>query len=236
MLSHGSAAALWGLPGFSLKTVEVTRGRGVSGHRPTLAIVHEVLAIAPHHVKLLDGVPVSAPARVIFELAGQLHPRKVERALDNGWSRRLYDGRLLQRTLGEMAERGRPGIQLMRGLLAERGPGYVPPASGLELRFEQVLQQHGERPFVRQVDVGGDTWTGRVDYLDPELPLILEINSARYHAALTDARADERRYAKLRDDGFMVVALTDIEVWHEPLVVISKVRDARRLLLQRGAA
>src|SRR3546814_8936301 len=86
-----------------------------------------------------------------------------------------------------MAQRGRPGIRTMRQVLATRGLDYVPPASNLEARFEQILLQAGDAPMRRQVDIGdGDRWIGRVDFRDAELPLIVEIQSERFHASLID--------------------------------------------------
>src|SRR3546814_16333358 len=79
------------------------------------------------------------------------------------------------------------GIRTMRQVLATRGLDYVPPASNLEARFEQILLQAGEAPMRRQVDIGdGDRWIGRVDFRDADLPLLVEIPSERFTAGLID--------------------------------------------------
>lgn len=101
----------------------------------------------PAHVKLIRSVPVTSPARTVFDLAGSLHPGRAERLLDWMWNERLLDGRTLDRTVAELAARGRRGSTLMRELAADRGPDYVPPASGLERRFIQILSQRGIAPM-----------------------------------------------------------------------------------------
>ena len=79
----------------------------------------------------------------------------------------------------------------------------------------------------RQVDSGGDTeWTGRVDLRHERLPLIVEIQSEKYHTALCDHDADRRRIAKLEADGFVVLEITDLMVWSQPGEFIDRVRAA----------
>lgn len=238
MLSHTSAAAWWGIARFELAPFHVTRPRHRSRHHVPAAgtRTHHVVAVDPSHVKVLDGVPLSSPARVVFELAGSLHPLQAERALDNAWSMKLVDWRGLHRILDELSARGRKGTTVLRELMAARPVDYVPPASNLERRFESILADAGERPMLRQVNVGGGDWVGRVDFRDPDLPLVVEVNSERYHAALSDRRADATRYAKLRAAGFVVLVFTDDQVWRHPREVLAEVVSARRHLRGRRRA
>jgi very-short-patch-repair endonuclease len=226
VVSHPTAAHLWGAPGWRADPIHVERHRGVSRRRSGLARVHEVTDLLPQHVRLIDGIPVTSPARTIFDLAGMVHPARVERLLDWCWAERLVDGRTLHRTLDELAERGRPGIATMRELLESRGPGYVPPASGLERRFADIVDTPLLPPMRRQVDLGEATWTGRVDFAAERVPLVVEVQSERYHTALVDQAADAARRARLEADGFEVVEVWDREVWHEPQVVLDRVSRA----------
>jgi very-short-patch-repair endonuclease len=164
-------------------------------------------------VTVLAGFPVVRPERIPFDLAATVHPGRVERVVDDLWSRRLLTGATLHRVLGELAGRGRPGLAVMRALLQDRPPGWVPPASGLESRVASQLRRHGLPAFDRQVDVGGDVWVGRVDFLHRPSRVVLEVQSDRYHAALSDRRADERRLAALRAAGWLVVEVLESEVW-----------------------
>lgn len=120
----------------------------------------------------------------------------------------------------------------MREILDRRPPGRIPPASGLEGRFEQVLRDHGLPEMRRHVDCGGLAWDGRVDFRDRFLPLIVEILSERYHASLLDREADAARFEALTRNGFLVVPVWDTEVWNHPIVVIDRIRMARRQLTE----
>ena len=120
------------------------------------------------------------------------------------------------------------GLQALRALLDERGDDYVPPASNIESRLAAVIARAGLPEMRRQVDSGGEAWVGRVDFRDARLPLIVEIQSERYHTALTDKQADEVRLAALRDAGFEVVEVTENQVWHRPDEVVRLIGDARR--------
>jgi very-short-patch-repair endonuclease len=230
VIAGTTAAHLWGAPGYRVEPVHVTRHRGVSRRRSPLARVHEVVDLRPEHVKLVRGIPVTAPARTVFDLASLVHPGRVERFLDWCWSERLLDGTQLLRTVQALATRGRTGSTLLRELVATRGPGYVPPASGLERRFEQVLGERGVAGFLRQVDCGGEQWDGRVDLRHRDLPLVVEIHSERYHTALADRAADAARRRRLEGAGFRVVEVWDTEVWHDPEVAARRVIEARDAL------
>ena len=185
---------------------------------------------------VLDGIPILHPDAIIFQLCGMVNPMRAERALDNGWSMELYDGAQLLRTHDELRDRGRAGTVLLRRLLKARGLDYVPPASGLEGRVSWILERAGERRLRRQVNSGGETWTGRVDLRDDELPFILEVQSECYHSALLDVVADAARIKQLETDGFVVEQVTDAQAWQQPAEIVDAVRRGRRKARLRRAA
>jgi very-short-patch-repair endonuclease len=224
-----TAAWMWGAPGFGPEPVHLVRPKGIARRDSRLARLHDVRDLHPRHLKVLQGLTVTSPARAVCELAAT-HPHRVERVLDRFWSDRLLDGATFRRTVEEYRDRGRKGSTLLRELDAARGPGYVPPASALERRFEEILARHGLPPMRRQVDSGDEEWCGRVDYRDTVLPLIVEVQSTRFHAALVDRVADARRRARLEAAGFTVVEVWDHEVWHDARVVVELVESTRRRL------
>ena len=73
----------------------------------------------------------------------------------------------------------------------------------------------------RQIDSGGDQWTGRVDFRHATLPLIVEIQSERHHTALSDRRADAARRDRLVADGFVVIEITDTLLFSDPREVVA---------------
>ncbi len=224
LLSHGSAAALWGLPGFSLCPVHVvTIRRSHPVHRP-VGTVHRMRALQPHHGTALNGIPVVRPELLALQLCGSLSAARAERMFDRAWSMRLLSGRSTRRLLDEVSGSGVRGVTVLRAILDDRGGDYVPPASGLEGRFAQIIREANLPAFERQVDLGSDVWCGRVDFFDPEHKILVEVDSERFHAALSDARSDEERAERLRRAGFRIVRVTDDQVFHRPWQVVDAVR------------
>ena len=221
-VSHESAAALWRLPGFSGGLLQVCRAVGRSAHQSTLAELHRTCWLPEAHVRLLEWIPVTTPARTIFDLAGVLHPGRTERALDNALARRLTTVTGLLQVTEELARQGRPGSTLMRRFLADRAGAYVPPESNLEARFHAVARKAGLHSLVRQRDVGGDEWIGRVDFLDPQKRLIVEVDSDLHHSTPLDEAADARRDSAMAEAGYTVVRIKEHDLWHRPGEVVRR--------------
>ena len=246
-LNGSSAGAWWGIPGNLLEPLEILRERGRSGAEPP-GRCHEPKLLLPHHVVQLAGVPTVVPARALFEIAGQRRRgaqddrwvERMARMVDTAWSMRLVSGRTLHGMFEEMASRGRSGTAVMRLVLADRGLDYVPPASGLEARVMQILHRAGDPPLDRQVDTGSDRWIGRVDFRDPVLPFVLEVQSERFHTSRIDRQLDGQRFVDLAAGGFVAREVTDVDVWHRPSRVLEVVREgraaARRLVRANPAA
>jgi very-short-patch-repair endonuclease len=227
VISHTTAAAWWGLPGFDLLRIHITRPRGMTSAPAAFAgHLHEVLTLSTDQVTVLDGVPIVRPERAIFELCATAHPLRAERALDTGWAKSLYSGDSLRRIHKELAKSGRGGTVLLRELLKARPPGWIPPASNLEARFGTITREALLGEWRRQVDLGDDThWCGRVDFLSTKWPLVVEVQSERYHAALSDQLHDAARKRGLEDAGLVVVEVWDTQVWHRKHEVIAAIRD-----------
>ncbi len=191
-------------------------------------MVHEPRLLLPHHVRRIDGLPVTSPDRTIFDLAGarRIHPLRVERALDTAWAQGLVRWRTLDVTLHELAQKGRPGIRLMRALLDVRGPDHCPPESNLEARLADLLRAAGIAGFDRQVDLGGDDWIGRVDFVHRALRIVVEVDHSRWHGSLSDSANDARRDARLRAAGWLVIRVSEFDVWHRKHAVIAAIQAA----------
>lgn len=233
-LSHRSGAALWGVPGFRLEPFELIAMR--TRRTPTvLATVHHPRHLPDPFAAVLDGVPVVRPALLLLQLAGLVPAGRLHRVLDWFWTRRLLSGPSVRFELAELMHRGRPGTAALRELLDSLPEDYVPPASGLEGRVRQILGDADLPLMRRQVDLGDERWCGRVDFMAPDLPLVLEVDSETYHAALSSQADDTARQARLEAAGFLVVRATDDETWHRPSVIVERVRAARWRLRAQAA-
>lgn len=226
-LSRHAAAYHWSLPGFPPGPIDVSRARLRSNRHSTLATIHEPRYLPGHHLTFVDGIPVTTVARTVFDLAGCVHPQRAERALDNALSRKLVALGAMRSVTIELLERGRTGSALMRLLLAERGAGYIPPASGLEARFLALFIQAGIEPPDKQVDLGGDEWIGRVDFVDRRWRIVYEVDSDMHHSSKLDRESDARRDVALRAAGYEVVRISEHDLRDRPEVVVASVKESR---------
>lgn len=87
---------------------------------------------------MLDGIPVTTPSRLVFDMFGAVHAKRAERLADTLWSRRLATFRTLTAVFDDLACRGRKGTVAMREYLEDRSADYIAPESGLEARAIQV--------------------------------------------------------------------------------------------------
>jgi very-short-patch-repair endonuclease len=232
-----SALALWDVPGWALEPVHVLTGRRPHRGSPHLGIVHSTLRLDPSHLTLVDHIPVTTPARTLLDLSLRLHPGKLEDLCDDLLRRKLLTTVQLHDLAADLPERGGPmGWGLLRRLAAVRGPGYQPTGSKLERRFEQIVEDAGDPPFERQVEVGdGDGWIGRVDFADRPLKVIVEVQGETFHSTISDRRRDAERIGRLRAAGWIVVEVHEHEIWSSPAAVVAKVRAARALAAQIAA-
>ena len=237
-ISHGAAAALWGANGFDQEPPDLIVVRDGSQTLTELARVHRPRHLPDPFGTTLEAIPVVRPTLVLLQLAPKLSPDRLRRLLDQLWTRRLLSGASVARELAGLMHRGRPGTVAMRKLLDSLPDGYVPAASGLEGRFAWILEAAGLPTMRRQVDLGDEgSWAGRVDFLSHDVPLVVEVDSERYHSALTDREADVARQQRLEAAGFVVCRFTDTEVWRHPARVVEQVRRQRtRLRSHRTAA
>lgn len=224
-----SAAAVWQIPGFSLEPVHVLATRSPHRDRERAGRMHSSVRLRDEDVIVLDGIPVTTPVRTLRDLAGRVHPEKLSQTCDRFLSQRLLRLDTLHAALGDLPLRGgAPGTAEMRTLILARPDGYRPADSNLELRMEKVLAEAGEAPFERQVVVGDDDGViGRVDFLDRRLKVIVEVQSHLFHTGLVDAARDAERIDRLRRAGWIVVLVTDEEVWHRKAEVVARIRAAR---------
>lgn len=227
VLSHTSAAAWWQLPGYTLEPRHATRLRGGRIRPSHLSTVHQPLLLTSDQVATLHAVPVTTPARTIFDLAAREHPKRVERALDFALSHRLTNHAELHHLLGVLACRGRSGITTMRQLLVDRPADERQPDSNLERRFRQIAREAGFPVLEAQVDIADETgWLARVDFYYAPLLLVIEIDSVIHHSALMDRRRDDATTARLRAAGYTVRRFTEVEIFFEPDRVIAALRSA----------
>lgn len=231
--SHRSAAALWALPGFDHGPVELSRPRSGRSRLTALATVHHPLVLPDHHRSIRQGVPVTTLARAVCDLAGLERPNRLERALQAAL-RAGMPWPALEATMADLDRPGRAGVAVLRALV-ERHRGRPAMGSGLECRFLVILRGAGLPEPRRQVDLGGERWVGRVDWLYDDAALVIEVNGRWAHSTALDVEHDQRRTAGLVAAGYTVLPISEELIMNSPGEVVRLVAAARhRLSRQRS--
>lgn len=196
-------------------------------HPTELGRVHRSRRVPAHHFTRIRGVRVTTVERTLFDLAMEIHPRRLERILDNALERRLTNVRKLQRMLSELDAPGRKGIGVMRRLIAARvAADYRPTESELEELFLALLRDHGIVLPRRQVDLGDvERWIGHVDFVWSELGVVVEVCGRLGHESLTSRIDDDLREEALKKAGFKEVLWFDYDdITRRPRQVARTVR------------
>ena len=87
LLARSSAAWLWDVPGHPLGPIDVLHRR--DEHMPTAARRHTSRCLDDVDSTVRRGIPVTTPTRTLFDLAGQQHPLRTRRDLNNLMARGL---------------------------------------------------------------------------------------------------------------------------------------------------
>jgi hypothetical protein len=210
-----TAGWLVGNRSFSADPVHLLVKRG-GNHRPKSAILHETFWLPTQHTQLVHGVPCIADARLPFELAHELHPRRLRRVVDWLKSNRGMDYGQMALFAAELYRRGKPGSAEMRRVVDERVAGYVPPASELAALFDDVCARFGLPRGEVEINAGGVAWIGRVDVLYRRAKLIVELDSRRWHDTSLAFEDDRARTNALVLAGWRVIRITWRMLMDEP--------------------
>jgi predicted transcriptional regulator of viral defense system/very-short-patch-repair endonuclease len=220
LLSHHTAAALWGIRGYSGGAIHVT-----APHKSTSSkrIRRHFSHVPPDERTMEEGIPVTSVHRTIFDLASTVSVDEVvamikEAEYLNRWDR-LSLPDLLERY---PAKRGSRKVRYALGRLKEEPPGRK--RSKLENRFAPFLRRH-HLPlpcFNDLISLNGKNY--EVDCHWPELGQIVELDGWQGHSTRSAFREDRARDRALHVAGYSVVHLTWAQLDDEPEAIASDLR------------
>ena len=222
VLSHFSAAALWGVVRWEERRPEVTvRSAGTRTH-PRLR-VHRTAYLPLDDIARHEGVPVTSPARTLLDLASSLGARPLRRAARQAQALHLV-------SLGQLASvLNRPGPRRGRAKLAGIvATGPAPTRSELEdVVLDLVLSGGLVGP---DVNVPLALAGRRVipDFRWPRERLVIEADGAAWHDNRLAREDDAERQALLEAHGERVVRVT----WHQ---AIARPRETLERIRVAGA-
>jgi very-short-patch-repair endonuclease len=199
LLTHESAAAVWGLganPSFVAITVIGRKVRNRQGVR-----VHEVNGFDIRDVQIHNALPVTTPARTLIDCAAS-----------SDLDRLLNEARVLKlvtdaEILAAMARcPGRTGVAAMRALLeAEKDTGFT--RSRGERRLKRIIRASGiEWPIFNTYVEGVEA-----DAYWPRFKVVIEVDGYHVHGHWRAFQRDRAKANKLVAAGYVVLRFT----WHQ---------------------
>ena len=221
VLSHRSAAELWGVANRSSRAVEVTRATHVR-RRPRI-VAHQAL-LPEDERTTVEGIPVTTVPRTILDLAAVMSKRQVERALNEVEVQGLTDRLSIPDLLARYP--GRRGSAVLRALLDEgAGAGGVTKNDFEEL-FASLVDIHGlPRPkFNADLQVGGRFLS--VDCLWRKEQLIVELDGRAVHGTRSAFESDRERDRLLMIAGWRVMRVTWRQLHTQGATIAADVRRA----------
>jgi Protein of unknown function (DUF559)/Transcriptional regulator, AbiEi antitoxin len=210
MLSHGSAAALWGIGPERRDEIEVTvRRRGWP--RREGVVVRARPSLPDADVVVHRGIPVTTPQRTILDRTPQLEPNAVERHVNEADVRELIDPEELRAWIDTRP--GEPGVRPLRHLLDVAT--FLLSDSDLEILFRPIARAAGlPQPLSKQIVNDYE-----VDFSFPDLGLVVETDGFRYHRTPFKQRKDLERDQIHVAAGLTVLRFSHWQIAHEPATV-----------------
>jgi very-short-patch-repair endonuclease len=225
LLSHRSAAALWGLMRSHAHPVEVSAAKG---RRRAGIVVHEG-GIHRDDRTTVAEIPVTTVARTLFDCAEVCEGRRLEKVFEEADRLNLLEIGALE----DVCSRGygRRALRPIRPLIAKaREPIWS--RSELEESFAVFCRDRGFPPFEANVEVLGH----EVDAFWPRERLIAELDSWEFHSHRDAFERDRTKDVTRQVAGYRAIRITDRRLRHEPAKLAEEIRQLLDLGLKEGRA
>lgn len=219
VLSHRTAAALWGLVSATTQQLDVTLiGRKA---RPRAGVrLHRVAGMHAADVRRHRNLRLTSPARTLIDFAAQASSSELESAFGEARAKRLINDGSLNATL-DRAPVSHPGAAIIRRRLRDDA-GSTYTRSGAERRVRGLMKA-GELPQpLVNVSLNGFT----VDFLWADARLILEVDGHDTHGDRLAFERDRRRDQVHVAAGYTVIRVTWSQLRDEPLAVLARIAQA----------
>lgn len=209
-LSHRSAAALWGIGIEQGSGVDVSVRRKSDLRRPGIR-VRTRPSLPAKDVTTRNRIPLTTSVRTLIDIATELSPNRLERAVNEADKRDLVDPESLRRALDDYA--GQPGVRPLRDLLDRHT--FLLSDSDLEVFFRPIAAQAGlPSPLSKQIVNGFE-----VDFHFPQLGLVIETDGWRYHRTPAGQTKDAKRHQIHTASGLTPLRFSHHQIAYEPRYV-----------------
>jgi hypothetical protein len=216
LLSHRSAAALWGIGTEKRGAIDVSVTRRAELRRQGLRVRGRP-SLTTERITIHDGIPITTPVQTLIDLSTELAPIRVERAVNEADKHDLIDPETLRAALDRYV--GEPGVKSLRALLDKRT--FRLSDSDLEVLFGPIAMEAGlPLPLSKKIVNGWE-----VDFFFPDLGLVIETDGLRYHRTPSTQTRDARRDRAHALAGMTPLRFTHYEIKHESAQVRSELRQ-----------
>lgn len=213
VVSHHAAAAQVRFRPAAVPPIDVTVVRGDRRRHPAIRIRPVAEPLDPADVRIRDGLPMTAPARTLLDLATVLTERDLRWALEEARVLRLVSGTEL-RAVTARYPRHR-GTARLRALLGHDERAGLLTRSEAERRLVDLIEAARLPAPVTNTRIAGH----EVDALWPTQRLVVEVDGYAFHAGRAAFERDRRRDADLQSAGLRVTRLSWRQITQEPLAV-----------------
>jgi very-short-patch-repair endonuclease len=221
LLSHRSAAALWGIRRWDGGEVEIVVPLSQSRRRAGIRVYGRRRHDAPEP-REIKRIPVVHPIAVLIDLATCVPTGQLEAAINEADHRGLVNPERLLLALDELPPWA--GIGRLRKVL--EGPIITLTTTELERRFLPLARAVGLPSPQTQLWLDGH----RVDFYWPHLDLVVEADSLRYHRTAFKQSRDKRRDNDHTRAGRASLRFSHGQIRYEPdYVQTTLAATARRL-------
>jgi very-short-patch-repair endonuclease len=203
VLSHESAGELWRILPARWRVREVTVPAHRNPRRCGIRTHRRATIDATHH----KGIPVTSPTQTLLDLALRLNGTQLERALNEAVNRDLIDPEELRARLEKMPPQ--PGIARLRTMIDR--DTFTLTDSELEQYLLPIARKAGLPRLQTQAYVNGF----RVDFYCPELDMVIEADSLRFHRTPAQQRRDRERDHAHAMAGLIPLRFTHWQIAHE---------------------
>jgi very-short-patch-repair endonuclease len=207
VISHSSAAGVWGFaaPLPAGADVHVTLIGSKRRSRAGVCL-HRIASIDRRDLRRVDGVPLTAPARTLLDLAAIKH-HGLEHAFIEAHAKGLVRANDVEAALHRAGPRH--GARALRALISDNASGFT------RSRAERLLPRFN-LPFGKYV----------VDACWPEQRLVVEVDGYGPHGHRAAFERDRRKDMALTAAGYTVIRVTWRQLNEEPLAVVAVIATA----------
>lgn len=225
-LSHEAGAELHRVDGILRGLVVVTAAHPHHVCIPGVTL-HQLDDVAPHHLMVVDGFPVTTPARTIVDLAAVVSPLRLGTAVEYVIVHRLTTLSELAAVLREIRRQGKRGVRKLVQVLDAR-TGKPIPESELE-RLLLWATEIARLEVVRQFPLpwAHEPIEGLVDVAIPASKMLLEADGRPWHTRLNDMAKDRRRDVEAARAGWLTMRFV-AEDLRDTRAVADAIVDAHR--------